>query len=342
MPGSELRWHSIARDFPPGLDTDTDPTRLQDGFTPDAYGLELNYPGKLMVGTVPTGTVATAKTYTIDSNTWKWFFKRAWRASGANLYYNAPEYTEVVLYQDLGVMSFDEDGNALATFFPVGPNMFVAKSTGGYFVDNAFSLDGKFTHGDILESMAVGTDGNAAAWNGIVYASNGYGLMASDGRSVAEITEKVRTIGSKFQSKTVTVDRQRGRLVIDAKMVYDPATKRLYDFSTSGFRWTSRVMIDPTGRPFLVDAVAFDCERTDETNIEMTLQVKRDSSDWEGEESVTVVYEEGSRNRFIYNLERATEARRFQIRVTAMTGNVKITGVDIRAALTTAEEGQSE
>lgn len=342
MTGSDLDWHSIARDFPPGLDTDTDPTRLPDGATPDSYGLDLLRPGRLASGTVPTGTTATAKTYTIESNTWYWYFKRAWRASGANLYYNAPEYTEVVLYQDIGVMSFDEDANALVTFFPVGSNMFVAKSTGGYLVPNAVSLDGNFIHSDINEAMAVATAGNAAAWNGVVYASNTRGLMAWDGNEVGEITRNVQANIASFQSKAVTVDRQRGRIIVDSKWVYDPATKRIYDFSTSGFRFTSRTLTDPTGRPFAVDAVGFDIERTDEIDGELTLQVKRDSRDWENEETVRLPYAEGDRSRIHYPLEDCIEARRFALRITALTANIRITGIDVRAAMTTAEEGQSE
>jgi len=343
MAGSDLRWYPIASVFPATLDADSDPTKLKDGVSPDAYGLGIDIPGVLYAGTCPTGTAQITKTYTISPNTWSWFYRRLWRISSANLLYCAPEYTATAAEQDLGVLSFDEDANALITFFPfAGDRMFVAKSTGGYQVLNADSVGGKFQHTNIVESMKVGTAGYACEFNQVAYACNGNGLMAWDGNEVNEITAKVRsgTVAAHFQSKALTIDHAKRRIIGTSCFVYEPGSGRLFDYVTSGFRYTTRAVTNRNNAPFAVKHVGFAFRTTDNNEARLTLQVRRDK-DWEPEETVILRYEPNQRSFYDHALKNMWQARKFQIRITAMSGNLRILELNIQSDPNIAEEGYS-
>ena len=337
-------WFPISSVFPAGLDTETDPVDLKDGMTPDAYGMDIDDPGFLKSGSIPSGTSLIKKQYTIGANTWDWYYKRAWRSSSANLLWNSPEYTAIILPQGLGKLSFDEDAQSIVTFLPfAGNDMFVGKSTGGYRVPNASSLRGDFQHTNIVPSMLVSTATHATELDGTIYVSNTNGLMAWGGNAVTEVTENVRDSVSIFQSKALTLDQQKKRIIGAASFVYDIATKKLFNFLTSGFRFTSRTLrASKTAVPFTVTAVGFQYVNSGTGDGVIKYQIKRDKNEWEDVITVDVRYDSEERTLATSYPENEFEARSFRLRVTSISSNIKIRSIDLLVDANSVEESWSQ
>jgi len=334
-----LQWVPVATAFPATLDTLTDPAKLKDGTSPDAYGLGLDKPGVLYKAACPTGTAQVKATKTIGANTWTWYYRRLWRSSAANLYYNAPEYTTSELAQDLGVLSFDEDAQAITGFIPFSnDSLFVAKSTGGYRVPNADSLGGKFQHGDIVECMKAAAQTNIGEINDVAYVSNASGLFSWDGQKISEVSAPARGAAN-FVSQALTTDEQKRRLVLGTSGVFEPWSGRLYGYSGTAFRFTTRTFTIGNGRlPFPVKGVAFVVDNYGAANGAIKFQVKRDVS-WEKEITVQVRYTEGGRVFVSTKLDFTPAARQFAVRITDITGNIGIREIDIETFQPDTSEG---
>ena len=328
MAGNAQRWFPIATNFPAGLDTETAPTDLRDGFSPDAYGCDIDHPGRLaQASEIPTGETHVKTTYTVGDDTWTWYLNRLWRSVAANLSWGAPEYQDAIYSQTIPC-SFDEDTQPIVTFFPAGTAMFVAKSTGGYLLPGAGSPRGRFDHGDIVEAMQVSAAANAIEFDDTAYVSNQYGIMAWKGGPVTEITALAKSRLSVFQNKALTYQRQQRRLVGTNAFVYDPRLKRLYDFSTAGFRFTSRTLTAERDRPFQAYSVGFAFENTTQDDGSLTFQVKRDT-DWSDDYELEIRYEEDVRVRAEQPLDDSIMARQFAVRLTALSPNIRIREITV-------------
>lgn len=345
--GADKRWVTLASVFPATLNTETEPTKLTDGQSPDAYGMDIDHPGYLASGSAPTGTTHIAKTFDIDGNTYPWYFQRLWRASGSSLQYGYPEYQTVYLPHEVP-LGFFEDSNDLVTFFPVGGSMFVAKSTGGYFIPNAISRSGNFIHTDIQPPMKVAAAANAVELTGLAFVSNAAGVYAWDGQNdPVEITAPVRSnVTARYASVALTRDEAKRRLVGGTAFVYDPASKRFFDFSQTGFRFTTRTMVardprTPAERPFMTSKLRFFIENTTQDDNSFVYQVKRDT-DWEDEETVEIRYTQEARAKIEVPLRAATQAMNFTMRLTSITAGMRIKSIQVEADLTANEQSWSQ
>lgn len=360
MAGSDQKWFDIATDFPAGLDTDTDPTKLKDGQTPDAYNMDINKPGVL--ASLPTGmsagTAYIARTYTIGADTYTWFYNRLWRMSTTMLYYLAPLYQDAVIYQDIGRLAFDEDTQNLVTFFPfAGDGVFVAKSTGGYMIPNA-GPRGNFTHGNIEQSLFVATANNAAPLSEIAHVSNTNGLFAWNGQQVAELTRNVRTIvgaalsPNYFASRRIQLDYQKRRVILSSASdsnvaVYDPTASAggrifVYTTPTSDFRFTTRTLTDARTRPFTIHKIALYFENTTGADAEIEFQIKLDTDEWQDNDSFEIRDTDKGRVRREKMLDKPIQARRFALRLTSLPSNIEISRISVLGENITSEEGWSQ
>jgi len=329
MAGSDQKWVTLASKFPAGLDTETDEIDLTDGFTPDSYGVDIDTPGRLRTGSVPTGTGDIADTSSVGGNTYTWHYRRLWRINGVDLEYLAPRYRDIALVHQIP-LSFEEDANALLTFFPfAGTSMFVAKSTGGYQIPGAASLAGNFQHDDIVESMQVSADGNAIAMDGIAYASNTHGLMAWGGGAVTELTALQRAKASDWADTAVTKDEQKRRIIGADKFVYDSRTKLFFDYSTSGFRFTSRTMTDNLSAPFTVVRVGFLLENSGKQDGMIKFQVKRDLEEWQPIEEVDVIWDDDTHGFVEAPLEDWVQAEKFTLRIESLSSWIYIRRIQV-------------
>lgn len=337
MADTSLSWSVLASVFPPTLDTDTNPAKLPDGATPDSYGLGLDAEGLLYKASIPTGTSKVKKTYTIGANDWTWYFRRLWRMSGAELLYNAPEYTALVLLQGRGVVSFDEDANSLVTFLPFGDSMFVAKSTGGYIIPNAASRSGRYEHLNIMEEMAVASANNAIEMDGRIWVSNASGIYMYDGNKVNEVTDKVQGGLTPFASQTLTIQQARRRIVCGTTGVVD-AKGNLYRYDGTKFRFTSRMLTSGSLRPFPVKALGFLIDNPNKKDGVIKYQIRTDG-DWS-----STVYElnvQGASGQVYFAetaLDDLPQSRQFQLRIEDIDAGIRIRTISVLAKVVAAEE----
>lgn len=329
--GTKPRWVPLATVFPASLNSETDSSELRDGYTPNAYGMMIDSGGRLRrASSIPAGTAAIVNTGVLDDlATWTWYFRRYWRKSGHDLLYNAPEVVGVVLPQDLGRLSFDEDSQDVVTFLPFGANMYVGKSTGGYGVSNAMSFGGNFQHGNILPSLKISAAANAAELDGTVYVSNAFGLMGWGGGDIDEITAPARTYVSNFASKALTIDPQRRWVVGTNAFVYDVPRKRLYRYDGSSFLYTTRTLTAQNQKPFVVEAVRFSYENTNNKRGSMTLAYKYEEG-WTRGSKISVPYTEGTRGSWIQGIDPTIIASKFAMRITNLSRNLAIREISVR------------
>ena len=337
MRGDRDRWVTLASKFPASLDTETDPTQLRDGFTPDAYNQDIDNPGRLALGSVPTGTARVAKTFTIGADTYNWYLRRLWLAEDANLLYGAREYQAAFLRRGLGALSFDEDANSIITFMPFSAGMFVCKSSGGYAVDTRF-----WQHGDIEQQMGTTNANYANELNGVVYVSNANGVYAWNGGKVVEVTAPARSSLSNFASIDLLCDYRRQRIIGTDKFVFDTQRKALYRFESTGFLWTSRKLVKPDFSPFAVQSIEFVYNNTTQANGSLTYAIRREDDDYSSDIELTLPYVDEKYSRMEVAVEPSFQARKFQLRLTSLSANLQIHEINLRTDLSSGKGSWGE
>lgn len=191
---------------------------------------------------------------------------------------------------------------------------------------------------DIEESMKISAAANANVLDGLVFVSNGNGLMAWDGNRVVEVTHNVRansgnSLFSYFQNQALLPDPQKRRIIGTGSFVYDLGMKKLFQWGASGFRWTSRILTDEKRggirRPFGVQKIALYFENTTQANGIIKYQVKRDRNTWENVQEITVRFQEEDFVRVESTLEDEFDSKQFQMRITSLPSHIHIHSIDV-------------
>lgn len=322
---SDYTWVKLSDELPPTLNSRAPASDLTEGETPLAYGIDANRSGKLMEGSCPTGTAAIVKTYTVSS-AYEWHFNRLWRISSTQLIYGAPEYTTAYYPQGLGHLDFNEDSNSLIKMLPVGDSMMVFKSTGAYIIPNATDHDARFFHSDIIQDAYISTATHAVSLGGLAFVSNANGLFAiSPSGEVTEITLPVRG-GSVFVSTPLTADYSLKFIIGNAsKYCYDMVAKKLFDYNTSGFLYTTKTLKmnrrESYGNPFTISRVAFEIEHTTaDTDGQLTFQTQMDDRGWNAPQIIDCYYDRDGTERVQVDLDAQENCRAFRLKLTDLTG----------------------
>ena len=244
---AEFRLVDLVGGFPPGLNTTVAPADLKGDESPDCYGLDLDKDGRLARGTtMPSGTTRVAKTYTVSAATWYEHYQRLWRASGTNLLFGARFYTDAVVPQAFGKITFTEDANSILGFIPFGrDSLFVLKTTGAYVISNITDTRGFWSRTDLMQGLGAAALNQATELDSTIYVSNANGLyaMAPNGQ-VTEVTRKVRndsSFSTVFASKALTVDYSDRRIIGGSGgtgFIYEVETDKI-------FRWSPRPSSTP-------------------------------------------------------------------------------------------------
>ena len=319
--------------FPPTLNKDQDPALLRPWESPDCYGVDSQKDGRLARGTVLTGTARTAPTKTANGQTWHWYYDRLWRASSASLIYGCPAIYTIFKRQNNG--SQFEANAAIVTFLPVGgSDMAVVTASGTHWIQNAFDPRGFFELGKFSQEMKASTATYVTELNGLLYVCNASGVFSWDGNKVTELTRPVRDSLGSFASTPILADYQKGAIVGTSKFVVDAETGKLFDYGTSGFRFTSRTLTGESEyRPLEVNSIAFAYERTNAANATIKWQTKVEDGDWYDEPDIVVHDADGERTRTAAGVENPNRTtRRFAMRITSLPANLRIR--EIRAEVT--------
>jgi len=329
----------LGADFPPGLNTADPLGDLTVSETPDGYGYDLTKDGVIAKGTIPTCSSRTLKSVTLTEGAltvpYSWAYNRLWNitnrtASTAStiLTYGAHNYEDIYVPQGLGKIYFDESvSSPILAIQPFGQDfMFVATAAGGFVLSNISDTRGFWNKTNLIESMKCGGATGLVELDGVVYAAGTnttLGLMAYDRGTVTEITRKVRNDLTNFGNVALTVDYEKKYIKGGSSYIYEVPTGKLFRWSTTLFRYTSRQFHLRDWVPFNVDRALCTVKHTDTDAGWFKWQMKVEDRAWTGEEIATVRYDEGEYTVFPLNLE-ANVCRKFQLRLTDLASNLQI------------------
>lgn len=318
-------WMTLAGDFMPTLNKEDDPTKLKVNESPDCYGVNCDTPGRLAAGTIPTGTARIAPTKSVHGQTYNWYLNRLWRVISSNiLTWGSPWYDDKLLLQGVGKHQFDAN---IVTFMPcLEDALWVATASGSYLLNFAKDNRGFFNMNKLSQEMTVSDANNALTLNGMPIASNANGVFMYDGRQVKELTAKVRNSLGNFSNKAITANYTKGWVVGTNSFVVDTLSGNLYDYGTSGFRFTSRTLTASSGNsPFIVGRIGFVLEHTDSADGTISWQTKVEDNDWEDQEDIDCSAIQGYMSRVdtMMNSD-PTNCHRFALRITALPSNIRI------------------
>ena len=320
-------WVQLAGQFPPSLNKEEDPTRLKPFESPDCYGVDPDKDGRLKSGSVPSGTARSAPTRTIGSTTYYWYYDRLWRLSATSqrLLCGIPSLDTVFLKQaGAGPLLAN---SAIVTYLPcLQDAMLVVTATGSHLANNVKDPRGFFELGPFLQEMYASTASHVTVLDGIPFVCNAAGVFSYDGQTVKEWTRPVRDSVSPFASTALTCVYPKKYVVGTSKFVIDTTNGKLFNFGTSGFRFTSRTLaVSEEYSPFMTQAIAFILEHGDTTGGTISWQSKAEDGNWYSEPDINVRYTEGQYTRIETGIRNPTAmARRFAIRITALDSSLYI------------------
>ena len=313
----------LAGQFPPSVNSSDDPVSLKIFESPSCYGVDCNVDGYLKTGSIPSGTTRTTRAYTIDGNVYTYYFNRCWRASGTTLYFGSPEYTTKYLPQGLGRLVADA---SIITFMPVlGNDLWVATATGSQVIRNADDSYGRYELQKFKQELFVPAAAQALVLNDDAVVCNANGVFSWNGQTLKEWTRPVRYSTGNFTNKNITAHYARGQIIGASSFVVDTTTGKLFDYGTSGFRFTSRTIANPaTYSPLQVASIRLIYSLTNPGGT-VSWQTKFDEDDWHTEEDIEIQYTAGEYTGVTRPLQGdKTTGQKFQMRLTALDDDIKI------------------
>jgi len=335
MPPAEYAENVIAAGFPPGLNTASPAYDLKPDETPDSYGFDLDADGVIKTGSVETGTARVQKTTTISSIPYIWAYHRLWNitnltaATASNvLRYGAPMYQDVYTPQRSGRIPFDEDAQTILALLPFGPDfMFVAKSTGGYVISNCADSRAFFQRSDIIQELAVSAAARVTELDGNIYACNASGLIAlMGGQTTQDMTRKVRDDLTNYANQSITADYAKKR-ICGTSFVYDVEAKKLFRWSSTDFRFTTRQYHLPNFQPFDADGMLIVLQHGSTAGGIITYQLKLEDDAWQDEEQIDVPYDQETFVVLRESFRDAQTVHKLQIRFTSLSSNLYLQSV---------------
>lgn len=322
----------LANDFPPGLNTAAPATEIAPNETPDGYGYDLARDGLLVQGAIPSGTARVATAISISGNDYYYHYDRLWRANGTALEYYARFYNDVLVKQRLAKIVFSEDAQSVLVFIPFGQDsMFVGKSTGAYVLSNCADGRAFFQRTGMIQEMAVSAATRAIKLDGLIFASNANGLFGFQGGATQELTRKVRDGLTDFADKALVADYSKKRIIGGTTFVYELETQKIYRYSGSNFRYTSRQMRLPDDETFAVNDMRVSVEYNDDDDGYFVYQVRIEDNEWGLEHTVNCVNDLGEQTNILETLdgEDGRRTRRWQMRITEMSSNLAIREIHV-------------
>jgi len=336
------QWVSLAEKFPATLSKSESPEVMPDGRTPEAYGIGLERPGYLYAATPSDGTVwngiatVATPTYTPLTGTQYWRFANnrlwGWPTTGTRLYYGAYGYDSHYIIDGLGYVPCDFESSNITDVIPFGDKVAVFKADCLYIINNAGNPGDGFIAEYVAQSRGLPTASLAIGVDKTLYWVNTGGVFMTDGQQVVEVTEPIRDNLGAFASGQITslrsdfqTRRVIGRTTSTQFIIVPGQQPSLFDYSTSGLRFTTRTMVADEGDPLLIDKVGFVYQYSAGNIATLDLDVKiNDIWKTEPQFKIRPVNDNG---RCEFRLQNALACRKFAIRITGMSGSLYISKI---------------
>ena len=355
MIGNDGRWITLASDFPATLNKEARETELQPNESPDAYGMDLDTPGLLAaISTEPTGTARILDPQASPTATGGetlgafmfWLYNRLWGIDVTNsnhLRYGAPDYRDTYFAQRTGLLTFTESSEAIVNFVPAGSQgLVVVKADSSFYVPNAGARDGKFIKTDVNQGFVCDTAAQINSFEGVAYCVNANGVFSFDGQTVTELTRNIRNDLSPFTTSTITFDHDKkwligGPVPGNTNWAIDLTNGKLFDYSQDAFRWTSRALRGEDHEPLTVDRIALMVDHSSTAGGQLAYQLKIEEQDWTDAVTVDLDYTSDQYSRVEIPLDTVEMCRKWQIRFTSLSTNVRIKEIQVHNTLAEAE-----
>jgi len=333
----------LAEKFPASLLKDTAPESIPDGKTPDAYGMGIDKTGWLYADSSPSSGavwngIATASSPTSTPLTgtayWRFAHNRLWgyQTTTNSVSYGAYGYDSNYILDGLGYIPCDYESSNTVNVIPFGDNVAVCKSDCLYIIRNANNPGNGFVAEYVKQASGLPVTLDAIAVDKLFCWANTHGIWALDGSQIIELTAAVRNTLAPFVSSGITslrADFQKRRVI-----GYTSATQfivelgqdaGLYDYSTSGFRFTSRTLVGEEGEPLLIDKIGFIYQYSTSEMATLGIQVKINDT-WKDEDQKKI-RPTGDNGRCEIALSNALACRKFAIRITGMSAGLHISKI---------------
>ena len=327
------RWVAISEDFPPTINKEDDPTTLKANESPECYGIDMTVSGFLKTGSIPTGVSRTPETHTYGGKKREWYHNRSWYDTGTTLNYNAPYYNDDEFLQGVGKLAAND---TIVNFMPAfGSDMWVCQTSGSQFIANTIDQRGFYTMGEHKRELKAATANRCIVLDGKPVVSNTDGVYMYDGKETKELTRAIRNNLGNFSNKPLKTDYQNKYILGDSNFAIDVENGQLYDYGTSGFRFTTRTLSqeDESYRPITVNRIAFTYKlTTPSSGGTISYETKIEDGDWIAGEDLEIYDEEDQRTRKVTELETDVRTgRRFTLRITGLSANIKLRRIEVEA-----------
>ena len=340
----QATWVPIAAVFPQTLSKDAAPESLKDGQTPDQFGAGVDKSGYLYVepsvsaGTAWSGiaTVATpTNTPLTGDQIWRFAYNRlfGYQITTNRLTYGAHGYLTNYILSDLGYVPVDFESSNITQVVPFGNQIAVFKTDCLYVIRNSDSPGAGMVAEYVKQSTGLPVAGNVIAVDNTLYWLNTYGLFSYDGQNIVELTEPVRNNLGTFSSTLITsltADFQQRRVIglngADTKFVVVLGqTPELYDYSTTGFRFTTRTLVGKEGEPFLIDKISLVYQYSANDYATLGLDVKINDT-WKTESQFRIT-PSSDNGRAEFALTNALSCRKFALRITSLSAGCYVSNI---------------
>lgn len=313
--------------LPPGLNTADNPYDLRADESPDCYGLDMNAQGFIAKGTIPAGTAPVARVIPLSGTNYWWFYSRLWTFSGTTLVYGAANYQDIFQPDGLSKFTLDEDSNPIVALAPFGgSDLAVVKSTGAHIVNEAGDLRGSWHIRPLMfnQSLAAANSNCVAVLDNALYVGNTMGIVAYNGQKFVEVTAKVRNNLAGLTNLVLTCDYAKNRIFGGGVLAWDAPTKKLFKYSGTAFRYTTRQFHLPSWNSIKIDRLLFVIQHNDTVAGRILYQVKWEDQAWGPVETMQVPYMEDNYTVVTESLAEARMVRKFQLRITDIIGSKRI------------------
>jgi len=361
------QWLTLAANFPATLVKDIEPEFLKDGQTPDAYGLGLDKPGTLYAGSFPS-TATTPPSFkqnaATNNNTpvslpgskqYYYIDDRAWviDLAGQNLYFFAKGFGNNLYTQGFPKIQCDDIGNCdLLWLAPCagGVAAFLQGDTPGthsdvlYFLPNTVNPQGAYDRRTVIDLGLYGgpeATTDICYFRDVVYWSSPKGVFSFDGREVKEWTRAIRNNLGNFTGAHLDGTNSSGVLQREQRLVADDGTKKyvvdlgtggLYDYTTTGFRWTSRSLSkwNDKAAQVCIDRIALVYTHDSTADKTVKYQIMKSDETWYDAESVKIEKQNRKYARYEFRPNLVERFDKWAFRITALPANMLIHEVQIQ------------